>query len=283
MVTPGSFIKSKHTHKSRVSDLNALINPTLRHSGAIFISAQCHEDVIKWKHFPRYWPFVRRIHRSAVNSTHKGQWRGALMFPLICAWINGWAKNREAGVLRRQCAHYDVIVISAECVTQYGPGQFSRNIFAIANTHRAHEDVVWCAFCETNPLKSRQFSHGISNHRHFGSFSSLHNKQHQSTILLALWVKNPPVTGRFPSQTVIRKKVSISSWWRHQMETFFRVPGPLCGEFTGYRWIPLTKASDAELWCLPWSAHEQTVDLQSRRWWYETPSRPLWRHCYVTS
>ena len=38
------------------------------------------DDVIKWRHFPRYWPFVRGIHRSLVNSTHKGQWRGALMF-----------------------------------------------------------------------------------------------------------------------------------------------------------------------------------------------------------
>ena len=40
----------------------------------------------------------------------------------------------------------------------------------------------------------------------------------------------------------------------------FRVTGPLWGEFTGHRWIPLTKASDAELWCFPWSAPEQTVD-----------------------
>ena len=39
-----------------------------------------HDDVIKWKHFPRYWPFVRGIHRSPVNSPHKGQWPGALMF-----------------------------------------------------------------------------------------------------------------------------------------------------------------------------------------------------------
>ena len=44
-----------------------------------------HDDVMKWKHFPRYWPFVRGIHRSPVNSLHKGQWRGALMFSLICA------------------------------------------------------------------------------------------------------------------------------------------------------------------------------------------------------
>ena len=65
-----------------------------------------HDDVIKWKHFPRYWPFVRGIHRG-----HKGQWRGALMFSLICVWINGWVNNREAGDLRRYRAHYDITVM----------------------------------------------------------------------------------------------------------------------------------------------------------------------------
>ena len=71
-----------------------------------------HDDVIKWKHFPRNWPFVREIHRSPVNSPHKGQWRGALMFSLICVWINDWVNNREAGDLRRYRAHYDVIVMN---------------------------------------------------------------------------------------------------------------------------------------------------------------------------
>ena len=70
-----------------------------------------HDDVIKWKHFPRYWPFVRGIHRSPVNSPHKGQWRGALMFSLVCVWIDGWVNNREAGDLRRYRAHYDVTVM----------------------------------------------------------------------------------------------------------------------------------------------------------------------------
>ena len=53
----------------------------------MFDSFYCsyHDDVIKWKHFPRYWHFVRGIHRSPVKSPHKGQWRGALMFRLICA------------------------------------------------------------------------------------------------------------------------------------------------------------------------------------------------------
>ena len=70
-----------------------------------------HDDVIRWKHFSRYWPFVRGIHRSLVNSPHKGQWRGALMFSLICVWINVWVNNCEAGDLRRHRGHNDVNVM----------------------------------------------------------------------------------------------------------------------------------------------------------------------------
>ena len=61
-----------------------------------------HDDVSKWEHFPRHWPFVRGIHRSPVNSPHKGQWREALMFSLIS--INVWVNN-EAGDWRRHHAH----------------------------------------------------------------------------------------------------------------------------------------------------------------------------------
>ena len=68
-----------------------------------------------WRHqmevFPRYWPFVRGIHRWPVNSPHKCQRRGVLMFSLICAWINGWVNNRETGDFRRHRAHYDVTVM----------------------------------------------------------------------------------------------------------------------------------------------------------------------------
>ena len=78
----------------------------------IRISLWFNDDVIEWKHFPRGWPFVRGIHRSPVNSPHKGMWRRALMFTLICARINGWVNTREAGDLRRYCPHYDVIVMS---------------------------------------------------------------------------------------------------------------------------------------------------------------------------
>ena len=42
--------------------------------------------------------------------------------------------------------------------------------------------------------------------------------------------------------------------------SIFRITGPLCGESSGHQWIPLTKASDAELLCFLWSAPEQTVE-----------------------
>ena len=73
-----------------------------------------HDDVIKWNYFPRYWPFVRGIHRwpmGKVNSPHKGQLHGALMFSLICARMNGWVNNRGVNYLRRHRAHYDVTVM----------------------------------------------------------------------------------------------------------------------------------------------------------------------------
>ena len=84
-----------------------------KHTSAISIDRvfTIHDDVIKWRHFPRYWPFVQGIHRPPVNSPHKGQWRGCLVFPLICSWIHGCANIREAGDSRRHHDHYDVTVI----------------------------------------------------------------------------------------------------------------------------------------------------------------------------
>ena len=54
-------------------------------SGPACFPVAGHDDVMKWKHFPRYWSFVRGIHRSPVKSPHKGQRRRVLMLSLICA------------------------------------------------------------------------------------------------------------------------------------------------------------------------------------------------------
>ena len=81
-------------------------NTTKRDPCAILM----HDDVIKWKHFPRYWPFVQRIHRSPVNSPHKGQGRGALIFSfdllmnkrLSKRW-RGWWFQTQSRPLWRHC------------------------------------------------------------------------------------------------------------------------------------------------------------------------------------
>ena len=106
----------------------------------MFYTFSIYGDVIKWEQFPRYWPFVRGIHRSPVNSPHKGQWRETVMFSWIYAWINGWVKNREAGDLRRHRAHYDVIVMRRAQWWYWWWGNNIRwyvtNVFTISQT--------WC-------------------------------------------------------------------------------------------------------------------------------------------
>ena len=77
-----------------------------------------HDDVIKWKHFSALPTICAgNSHMSPVNSPHKGQWRGALVLSLICAWINGWVNNGEAGDLRRHWGHYDVTLIVVSIIS----------------------------------------------------------------------------------------------------------------------------------------------------------------------
>ena len=92
----------------------------------VYCKCKCDDDVIKRKHFPRNCPFVRGNHRSPVNFFKKGKWRGALMYSLICAWINGWVNNQEVCDLRRHRAHYDVMLMKT-----------------IVN---AVENNIWCAY-----------------------------------------------------------------------------------------------------------------------------------------
>ena len=81
-------------------------------------------DKVIWIHLSRTQRFRKTwwrqmetfsaLHRSPMNSPHKGQWCGALMFYLIGAWTHVWVNNRDAGDLRRHCAHYDVTVMICE-------------------------------------------------------------------------------------------------------------------------------------------------------------------------
>ena len=83
-----------------------------------------HDDVIKWKLFPRYWPFVWIIHQSPVNSPQKGPVTRSFDVPLMLARANSWVKRRVAGGLRRHDSHCDVIVM----IIRSGHGLFSFSV-----------------------------------------------------------------------------------------------------------------------------------------------------------
>ena len=96
---------------------------------------------------------------SPVNSPHKGQWRGALMFSLICACMNSWVNNGEAGDLRRHRAHYGVTV-------------------TLMNHRRGRQSTVTVTifffFSETGDTTSDQLMTIISAMVLFGSLAGVH-------------------------------------------------------------------------------------------------------------
>ena len=100
-----------------------------------------------------------------------------------------------------------------------------------------------------------------------------------------------PLNKRCPRNISCCKETIFLKWWRHQPNTLihehmitssngniFRITGHLCGEFTGPRWIPRTKANDAELWCFFDLRLKKRLSKQSWGWSLETPSRPFRSH-----
>ena len=71
----------------------------------------------------------------------------------------------------------------------------------------------------------------------------------------------------------------VLAWWRQQMETFSALLAPCVRVIQRSPVNSPTEATDVELWCFLSFAPEQTAEKQSRRWWFETPSRSIWRHC----
>ena len=163
-----------------------------------------HDDVIKWKHFPRYWSFVRGL----VNSPRKGQWRGALVFSVIDAQINGWVNTGEAGDLRSHHTHYDVIVMYT-CNTLFNSfrpgdaciGRWNWSSSALVLVLRLlGQDQCWSNaswIIKTNFSKIES-SHKIQLSRKFIWTCSLQNGHHfvQSAIccLVPLLCRHHPAT-----------------------------------------------------------------------------------------
>ena len=158
-------------------------------------STAFHDNVTKWKYFPRYWPFVRGNHRTPVNFPAQSQWRGALVLSLICAringWVNGWVNNGEAGDFRRHRAHYDVTVMQRP---QWWPVNLAAQFFPWIYCFLYYNGVAgasWHLICRSIVCST--------------VCSDWQQRKHQSSSLLALcegnlWVTGSWFTRGFPSQ-----------------------------------------------------------------------------------
>ena len=175
-----------------------------------------------------------------MNSPHKGQWRGALMFSLICVCINGWVNNREAGDLRRHRAHYDVIVMalvilfccSLALTEAYSDTHYDVTVmnksphFRICYCVQLLFKLVWCIIPLNMLTKDKGNQLGIfrSNFTNVLAFS-LHWRHNE----------RDSVSNHQPHDCL------LSCLFRRKENTKALRHWPLCGEFIGDQWIPRTK------------------------------------------
>ena len=148
--------------------------------------------------------------------SQKGQWRGALMFSFICAWINGLVKNREACDFRRHRAHFDVIVLIIHafllgfvvvwyqsCLPIYfSPGYFigTEAIMRLPQCQWCDREWYWWIH-KLNPIGIMIRWYGdVINWKFFSTF-------------LAFCAGNSPVTGEFPSQRASNTDFYVSMMW----------------------------------------------------------------------
>ena len=254
-----SFIHNQHLSLSERSSLLVVrltvllieVFKCVREHSPKFINMLFSLNNTWWRHqmetFSALLAFVRGIHRWIhrwpVNSPHKGQWRGALMFSLICALnkrlskqSGGWWFETPSRSLWRHCnevmwyTHW-TIVLSASCKDNQAQDWsicISRSRAMESITYRCHRyGLLWCIKELLNYLEGPGLPLWTWWRHQMETFSAL----------LAICAGNSPVTGEFPTQ------------WPVTRSFFF---------FDLHLDKPLSKQS----WC----------------WLFEMPSRPLWRH-----
>ena len=191
-----------------------------------------NDDVIKWRHFPPYWQFVRGIQRSPVNSPHKGQRGRALMFSLICVWINGWVNNREAGDLKRHRGYYDVIA------TEYVGRPPSMSSSQELRGHPTRENCLrWCNKVRADMIISYSVSQDVFLHFVMVFYQSfclgvgeeiLTNGIKRITKCIKNGNKAIPGNGIKPQTTccIYRNIMYMNAWDREYYSHFFSINSP---------------------------------------------------------
>ena len=189
-----------------------------------------------WRHpmetFSALLALCAGIHRSPVNSPHKGQWRGVFMFSLIGAWTNGCANNRSAGITWNK----------HQCIVKKSGMQI---------LYIWQEFFFWQHHWTTMRVRVGQIMYAIyiSISKYLGQ-PSLHNAYITGTlrnrfgvlpVLLEAWdshLHNKPFGGQSVMGTF--GGVFAGSLVQEYMMTssngnIFRVTDPLCGEFAGHQ------------------------------------------------
>ena len=280
-----------------------------------------HDDVIKWKHFPRYWPFVRGIHRSPVNSPHTGQ----------CAelWCFLWStpdqtveETIETPLFWDAIAHYDVIVMYCckLCVPAHAPILHGPSI-TDRSTYQARGSPVTCyrgvktieitpytsqtmcqaggaAFAELRPpgrltiagwnLFSLQWRHhgrdGVSNHQfHDCLLSRLFGRRSEETSKIHV---TGICTGNSPVSGEFPAQMTSNAendsiWWHHHVRKHENI-------FAFPLFLCTEMATLVEIiphgkqgCCLSWITNTTGIDVTKGTGSHGTDSR-IMRHCFLS-
>ena len=217
--------------------------------GYTYSAVRNHDGVNKWKHFPRYWPFLRGNHRSPVNSPHKGQWRRTLMLSFTCARNKQLSKQS-----RRRWSETPLRSVWRQC-----KGYKSSKPHGLTNRANCldnffSEIIIICPCILSSLSTIARIAWSFRWHVWFTCMCVLKREGWCWAITRIHLIKS-------------KQHIITSS-----NGNILRVTGQLCREFTSHRWIPHTKASDAK----PYFdlLLNKLLSKQASGWWFGTPSRP---------
>ena len=204
-----------------------------------------HDDVIEWKHCPRYWPLY--LGNPPVTDGFLSQKTSDVEL-----WCFLWSAPEQMVEQRIET----LVIWDASAL-----------IMPSLRCHyeRYNSSALAMELLQPCTKLSNCFLQVFSPITQFRAIDDLEFHGYQK--LSESSMKSAPMSQPFEILTLeyrFHGRVLFISF-AHLMMTssngnFFRVTGPLCGEFTGHRWIPLTKTSDAELRCFLWPAPERTVE-----------------------
>ena len=234
-----------------------------------------HDDVINWKHFPRYWPFVRGIHRSTMKRS-------------LVVFFDLRLNERFSKQLRRRLFETPSHSLWRHCIMQCQCRQILFKTFWLASSGIVLNERTRYTLFHVNKSRSRYY---------FRKNTNKHNEMHARTIKC-----NFCIIRRLPEKLETPRAHRLQDGYRgacggwelsacseyffllmmkSSNGNIFRVTGHLCEEFTDPRWIPAQRPVTRSFDVFFELRLNKRLSKQSWGWWFETLPPPLWRHCNV--